>query len=228
MQSADLWLLSVPDAQVALAAQSLADATKHAEHLKLHGSIAFHNSGFLSASVLTRLKALGCSVASVHPVLNFATPQTGVKQFAGTPCGLEGDASALSQLEPCLTAIGGRCFEISSDHKPLYHAAAVFASNFTTVMQGVAHDAWQSAGVPQNMMQPLTQALLQSTIDNVLSMGPAKALTGPAARGDAAVVQAQAQVVRDWNEQAGEAYQILSRMAAQLKQRSQCDNRPHK
>ena len=213
MRTADVWLLSVPDAQVAAAAQALAKA----QGAKLAGALVFHNSGFLSAAVLQPLQALGCHVASAHPVLNFASPDTGVRQFAGTPCGLEGDAPALAWLHTALTAIGGRCFEIASADKPLYHAAAVFSSNFTVVLQGIAQDAWQTAGVPPELMRPLTEALLKSTVDNVLAMGPAQALTGPAARGDTAVVQAQGEVVKRWSAPAGELYQTLSQLAAQLK-----------
>jgi predicted short-subunit dehydrogenase-like oxidoreductase (DUF2520 family) len=213
MRDADVWLLSVPDAEVAAAAQALADA----QGAKLAGAIVFHNSGFLSAAVLQPLQALGCHVASAHPVLNFATPDTGVRQFAGTPCGLEGDAHALGWLHIALSAIGGRCFEIASANKPLYHAAAVFSSNFTVVLQGIAQDAWHSAGVPPELMRPLTEALLKSTVDNVLAMGPAQALTGPAARGDTAVVQAQGEAVQRWSTPAGEVYKTLSALAAQLK-----------
>jgi predicted short-subunit dehydrogenase-like oxidoreductase (DUF2520 family) len=217
MRAADVWLLSVPDAQVAAAAQGLAEA----QGAKLVGAIVFHNSGFLSAEELQPLQALGCHVASAHPVLNFASPDTGVRQFAGTPCGLEGDAKALAWLHTALTAIGGRCFEIASADKPLYHAAAVFSSNFTVVLQGIAQDAWRSAGVPPELMRPLTEALLKSTVDNVLAMGPAQALTGPAARGDTAVVQAQGEVVTQWSAPAGEVYKTLSELAALLKKDGQ-------
>ncbi len=217
MRAADAWLLSVPDAQVAAAAQALADA----QGAKLAGAVVFHNSGFLSAAVLQPLQALGCHVASAHPVLNFASPETGVRQFAGTPCGLEGDTPALAWLHTAFSAIGGRCFEIASADKPLYHAAAVFSSNFTVVLQGIAQDAWQSAGVPPELMRPLTEALLKSTVDNVLAMGPAQALTGPAARGDTAVVQAQSEVVKRWSAPAGEVYKTLSELAALLKKDGQ-------
>jgi predicted short-subunit dehydrogenase-like oxidoreductase (DUF2520 family) len=216
MRAANVWLLSVPDAQVAAAAQALAEA----QGAKLAGAIVFHNSGFLSAAELQPLQDLGCHVASAHPVLNFASPDTGVRQFAGTPCGLEGDAPALAWLHNALNAIGGRCFEIASADKPLYHAAAVFSSNFTVVLQGIAQDAWRSAGVPPELMRPLTEALLKSTVDNVLAMGPAKALTGPAARGDTAVVQAQGEVVKQWNAPAGEVYGLLSQLAAELKRKA--------
>ena len=217
MRAADVWLLSVPDAQVAAAAQSLAEALG----TKLAGAIVFHSSGFLSAAVLQSLQALGCHVASAHPVLNFASPDTGVHQFAGTPCGLEGDAKALAWLHTALTAIGGRCFEIASADKPLYHAAAVFSSNFTVVLQGIAQDAWRSAGVPPELLRPLTEALLKSTVDNVLAMDPAQALTGPAARGDTALVQAQGEVVKRWSAPAGEVYKTLSALAGQLKKDGQ-------
>jgi predicted short-subunit dehydrogenase-like oxidoreductase (DUF2520 family) len=216
MRAADVWLLSVPDAQVGAAAQALADA----QGAKLAGSTVFHNSGFLCSAVLLPLQDLGCHVASAHPVLNFASPETGVRQFAGTPCGLEGDALALAWLNTALTAIGGRCFEIASADKPLYHAAAVFSSNFTVVLQGIAQDAWRSAGVPPELIRPLTEALLTSTVDNVLAIGPAQALTGPAARGDTAVVQAQREVVQGWHAPAGEVYAILSDLAAALKRRA--------
>ena len=216
MRPADVWLLSVPDAQVGAVAQALAAA----QGAKLAGAIVFHNSGFLSAAVLQPLQALGCHAASAHPVLNFASSDTGVRQFAGTPCGLEGDAKALAWLHTALTAIGGRCFEIASADKPLYHAAAVFCSNFTVVLQGLAQDAWHSAGVPPELLRPLTEALLTSTVNNVLAMGPAQALTGPAARGDASVVQAQGQVVAQWHAPAGEVYALLSQLAAELKQRT--------
>lgn len=217
MRAADVWLLSVPDAQVAAAAQALADA----QGAKLAGAVVFHNSGFFSAAQLQPVRDLGCHVASAHPMLNFASPDTGVRQFAGTPCGLEGDAAALAWLHIALSAIGGRCFEIASADKPLYHAAAVFSSNFTVVLQGIAQDAWQSAGVPPELMRPLTEALLKSTVDNVLAMGPAQALTGPAARGDTAVVQAQGEVVTRWSAPAGELYKTLSELAAQLKKDGQ-------
>lgn len=213
MNAADVWLLSVPDTQIATVAKALADA----QGRTLVGSIVFHNSGFLSSAELQPLQALGCHVASAHPVLNIASPKTGVHQFEGTPCGLEGDTFALNWLKTVLTTIGGHCFEIASENKSLYHAAAVFSSNFTVVLQGIAHDAWSSAGVPFELIQPLTEVLLKSTVSNVLNLGPAKALTGPAARGDTAVILAQGEAVERWSAPAGELYKTLSSLAIKLK-----------
>ena len=222
MRPADVWLISVPDGQIAEVAAQLAEEQGQA----LKGAVAWHNSGFLSAEVLAPLQAAGAATASVHPVLSFATPASAVAQFTGTLCGLEGQAEALATLQPLVAAIGGHGFEIESAKKPLYHAAAVFCSNFTVVLQGVAQEAWRESGVPPELLSPLTQALLQSSVANVVQLGPAEALTGPAARGDTAVVQRQAEAVQTWHPQAGEVYRLLSDMAAQLKRRvgSGCDN----
>lgn len=213
MRSADVWLISVPDGQIAKVASQLAAAQGHA----MQGTVVWHNSGFLSADDLAPLQAVGAATASVHPVLSFATPASAVAQFAGTLCGLEGQPEALGVLRPWVAAIGGQGFEMESAKKPLYHAAAVFCSNFTVVLQGVAQEAWLESGVPAELLAPLTQALLQSSVANVTKLGPAEALTGPAARGDTTVVQRQAEVVKAWHPQAGEAYVLLSDMATRLK-----------
>lgn len=214
LRPAEVWMLSVPDSHIASVAQQLADSLAP----DAPPALAFHCSGFLSAHALAPLQAKGWQVASVHPVLNFAAPETGIRQFAGTPCALEGSAQAVDWLRTHLSAIGGVCFDINSEHKALYHAAAVFSSNFTGVLQGIAQDAWRSAGVSPEMVQTLNRALLQSTVDNLLTLGPSQALTGPAARGDTAVVQAQAAVVEAWNPVAAQAYRTLSALAVSLKQ----------
>ena len=112
--------------------------------------------------------------ASVHPLLNFASPEIGVAQFAGTPCGLEGNAAAVQMLADALLAKGGKSFEVVSELKPLYHAAAVFSSNFTVVLQGVAQEAWRAASVPEALLPGLNAAPLQTTVDNLRAWGQSK------------------------------------------------------
>jgi predicted short-subunit dehydrogenase-like oxidoreductase (DUF2520 family) len=213
MRPADVWLLSVPDGQIAEVAAQLAAAQGPA----MQGVVVWHNSGFWSSQTLDALHVVGATTASVHPVLSFATPASAVAQFAGTLCGMEGQVEALAVLRPWVVAIGGQGFEIVSDKKPLYHAAAVFCSNFTVVLQAVAQEAWRASGVSADLLVPLTQALLQSSVNNVLHMGPQQALTGPAARGDTAVVKLQTEVVQAWQPRAGEVYALLSEMATRLK-----------
>ena len=111
MRPANIWLLAVPDAQIAACAQHLA---AHARQRSDSPALAFHCSGAQSAELLAPLRDLGWAVASAHPVLSFASAKAAVAQFAGTPCALEGDAAACDTLRPLFEAIGAACFGVRS------------------------------------------------------------------------------------------------------------------
>lgn len=214
MRPADVWMLAVPDGQIASAAAQLARHVNHADAQA--APIVFHCSGALAAEVMAALRLVGCQLASAHCILSFSSATTAVTQFAGTPCALEGDAAATQSLHTAFEAIGAQPFPLAAEHKVLYHAAAVFATNFLPVLQVVAADLWRSTGVPQELIAPLSTSLLHHAVQNITAQGAANALTGPAARGDTAVVAAQGQAVSDWNVDAGQAYQALSTLAGQI------------
>jgi len=213
MRPADIWLLAVPDAQIGACAQNLA---AHARQRDDSPALAFHCSGAQGADLLAPLRDLGWSVASAHPVLSFASVQTAVAQFAGTPCALEGDAAACDALRPLFTAIGAACFDVRSQDKVLYHAAAVLATNFAPVLQALAEDAWRSSGMPDGLVLRLRERLLRNAVDNIVALGPQQALTGPAARGDHVAIARQADVVADWDPKAAAAYRALSALALRM------------
>jgi predicted short-subunit dehydrogenase-like oxidoreductase (DUF2520 family) len=213
MRPADLWLLAVPDGQIAPVAAALA-ACDH-----VPPATVFHASGALSADLLEPLQDKGWYVASAHCLLSFASPAMALQQFAGTPCALEGDAQALADLRPLFARLGALCFDVQAQDKMLYHAGAIFATNFLPVLQDLAEQLWQHSGMPAPMQQHLRASLLQNAVNNITTLGPQAALTGPAARGDAALVAAQGQAVQQWNASAGQAYQALSALARQLAQR---------
>ena len=221
MRPADVWMIAVPDAQIATAAlqmqQSLGSGTVNSSNTARPPPVAFHCSGALAAEQLAPLAEIGWHTASAHCILSFASVPSAVAQFAGTPCALEGNADACNHLRTAFTAIGAQCFEVASAHKVLYHAAAVFATNFLPVLQSVAEDAWRATGVPPALIVQLRATLLANATANIIRQGPAGALTGPAARGDLAAIAHQAQVVSAWNPGAGAAYTALSQLALGLK-----------
>ena len=65
-----------------------------------------------------------------------------------------------------------------------YHAAACIASNHLVALLGQVERVGATAGVPLEAYLDLVRA----TVDNVAALGPAAALTGPAARGDGATI----------------------------------------
>jgi predicted short-subunit dehydrogenase-like oxidoreductase (DUF2520 family) len=219
MQSADLWMLAVPDQQITPVAAALAQL-----EVVQPAALVFHCSGALGSKELQPLKDIGWQVASAHCLLSFANPESALKQFAGTPCALEGDAVAVSTLRPLFEQLGATCFELAAANKLAYHAGAVFATNFLPVLQHLAEQLWQHSGMPPALAQQLRTTLLTNAVNNIIQLGPQGALTGPAARGDAALVTAQGTEVAQWNAQAGEAYRALSALAVQLAKNS--SNKP--
>lgn len=214
MRAADLWFIAAPDGQIAPLAAELA---RHLPRIQPHRpATVWHASGALGAAELAPLRVLGWHTASAHCLLSFASPASATQQFTGTPCALEGEAQALQTIEPLFAAIGARCFTLPAEHKLLYHAAAVFATNFLPVLQATAEALWRDSGLPPELVPPLRAGLLRKAVDNILTLGPAGALTGPAARGDTELVRRQSAAVARWDTQAGAAYAALSELAARL------------
>lgn len=215
MRAAPVWLIATPDGALAAAAAALADAGPVPAQ-------AWHCSGFAPAAALAPLQQAGWSVASAHPALSFADPAVAQAQFAGTACALEGDDAAVRQAEAAFGAIGGRCFRLQAADKPRYHAAAVLVSNFPPVLAAAAAELWQGCGMPPELIAPLWQAFARNVADNLLRLGPAAALTGPAARGDTAVVQAETGALQARDPALAQAYAALSTLAARLAREGHC------
>lgn len=211
MPAADLWLLGVPDREIAPAAQRLAASGRVRA-----GDGVFHLSGATPSSVLAPLTVQGARIASLHPVMSFAEPARAIARFRGTLCGIEGDAVLVRELHELVAAIGGEGFGVDPEKKLLYHAASVFASNFLVVLLDQARKACLEAGVSEDVAPRLLAPLARGALENVLALGAADALTGPAARGDLDLVRAQHAAVAAWDGDSGEAYAALTALAVRL------------
>jgi predicted short-subunit dehydrogenase-like oxidoreductase (DUF2520 family) len=216
LRPAAVWMLAVPDAQIEASAARLAQLSSVFAPGDAAAPIAFHCSGAKNAAALEPLAERGWRTASAHCILSFANVETALQQFPGTPCALEGNASACAVLRAAFSAIGARCFDVRSEDKLLYHAAAVFATNFLPVLQATAEDLWQATGMPPELVTHLRAALLRNAVDNITALGPQRALTGPAARGDTAAIARQGAAVAAWDAPTGEAYAALSALALRL------------
>ena len=209
MPPADVWLLAVPDTWIAPVAAALAAAGGPP-------AIAWHASGFLPAAEAAPLQAAGWSVASAHPALSFADPDLACAQFPGTLCALEGDAAAVDAARHALQAIGADTFPLAAADKPLYHGAAVFASNFAPVLQATAAALWRHAGLPADRADALAAGFMARAAANLAALGPRAALTGPAARGDTRVLAEQGAAMAALDPALGQAYAALSELARRL------------
>jgi predicted short-subunit dehydrogenase-like oxidoreductase (DUF2520 family) len=215
LQPATVHLLAVGDDQIVAASEALARA------VPLQGSVVFHCSGALASDQLRAAREAGALVASVHPIRSFADPAAVAAQFSGTFCGIEGDDGALALLTPALQAIGAQPVPINAAAKTVYHAAAVFASNYLVTVLDAALRAYQAAGIPEPVARQLAQPLASESMANVFRLGAAPALSGPVARGDFVTVARQQQAVSQWDADTGALYQALVAPTTALAHRKQ-------
>jgi predicted short-subunit dehydrogenase-like oxidoreductase (DUF2520 family) len=211
LRAADVFLLGTGDAGLAPLAALLAGTA-----VARAAPIVFHVSGALSTEELAPLRAVNAALASCHPLTSFADPAALALRFAGTPCALEGDGRALELLAPAFAAIGARTFRIRAADKLLYHAGAVFASNYLVALLDMATRAYDSAGIDEAEALMLMRPLVDETISNVFARGPEAALTGPIARGDVALVRRQYGALAARDAGLAHAYRALARATARL------------
>ncbi|WP_176521869.1 Rossmann-like and DUF2520 domain-containing protein [Longimonas halophila] len=182
-------LFCVPDDALSSVAHTLAE-TPH----RTAPWIAFHPSGAHPAEVLAPLRACGARLLSAHP-LQTIPPGTPPSAFQGIQMTIEGDAEALTYGEALARLLGALPQRLASADKPLYHLAAVLASNGLVALLTTAQHVWQAAGLDPDDAFAALAPLIDTTWANVQRNGPA-ALTGPAARGDDATIDTHLRALR--------------------------------
>jgi len=171
---AELVLLAVPDDAIEAACLDLVAARAFAR-----GALVAHCSGALSSECLAPAReALACHVASFHPLQSFPTVEA-LASLPGSYCFGEGDEPALAALEALGGAIGARCVRIDTEHKPLYHAAAVMACNYLTGLMDAALSSAAAARIERPTAWQALEPLIRATVDNI---GPPSTTSRSSAR----------------------------------------------
>ncbi len=207
-------ILATPDNLIEAMASSLADEAALGE-----GQTAIHLSGATSLDALSAPRAAGAEVLSVHPLQTFPDVDAALARIPGSGIAVTALSEAGYVLgERLAREVGGRPFRLADEAKPLYHAAAVFASNYLVAITALADELFRDAGLsePADLFLPLQRA----TLDNVAAMGPPAALTGPAIRGDAGTVAANLEALAKHAPEAVPAYVALADVALHLAHRS--------
>ena len=184
----DVVLLCVPDTAISATARDLVPG---------HGWVG-HVSG------ATPLAALAPHERrfSLHPLQTFSR--------SGDPAQLDGAwAAATGETDEALAVarelaelLGLTPFELADADRTLYHAGAVFASNYVVPLQRAA----VRLGVPAEALVPL----MLRTIENGFE------LTGPIARGDWATVEAHKAAIREAQPELESLYETLAEATVML------------
>lgn len=205
-----LVIIGVPDDVIADVCSRLAagDAFVPEQHV-------MHLSGSVGLDALDPARSAGAEVLSLHPLQSFPDVDEGIARLPGSPIAVTArHEDGFAYGERLAEAVGGNPFRIADEAKPLYHAAAVFCSNYLVAVEGMAEDLFRLAGLrePLPSFEPLARTALEATF----ARGPGTALTGPAARGDAGTIARNLAALTERAPEGVPAYVALARVAADL------------
>ncbi len=179
-----LLFVTTPDDALAATAAQLAAALGTERRRR----IALHASGAHSSELLTPLRVRGFRVGSMHPLVSISDPRDGAEAFRGSFFCVEGERAATSAARRIVRALGGHAFSVETRDKALYHAAAVMTSGHTVALFDAALATLTRCGLTGRQARAALLPLLRSTVENLSTRTPERALTGSYARGDAATI----------------------------------------
>src|SRR6185436_6425227 len=129
---------------------------------------------------------------------------------------IEGEARAIRVARRLVRGIGARYFEIPTEMKSLYHAAAVMASGGVVSLLSFSLEMLVRCGLSASEAQRVLLPLVEGTVANVSAIGPERALTGPVRRGDSGTVARNLAALRSVDSDAAALYRLLAQRAVLL------------
>ena len=166
----DLYLIAVNDDSV----ECVASMTPG------YSGIWAHTSGSVSLDVFKGRKS---KYGVFYPLQTFSRDVP--VRFDNIPILIEGSSRQVADsLFGMASKISKSVIAADSKTREAIHVAAVFACNFANLMWNEADRLLRSQGMDIRFMLPL----LQATLDKLVVKTPREAMTGPARRGDMAVI----------------------------------------
>lgn len=158
----DLVLICTPDAAIGQVAASIGETE----------AVVAHVAGSLGLDVLAPHR----HVAAIHPLMTLPDAEAGANRLPGGWFAIAGHPMA----NQVVGDLGGQSFTVADGDRAVYHAAACIASNHLVALMGQVERLADGIDVPAGAYG----AIAMASLENALAMGAARALTGPAARGD--------------------------------------------
>ena len=187
-------MLCVPDDEIANVARQLRPGDY----------VVVHVAGSRNLDVLAPHRRVG----SLHPLAALPSSELGAVRLRGATYCVSGDRLVVELAH----SLEGRIITIRDDERTLYHATATVAANHLVALMGHVQRLSQAAGLRlEDFLELSRQAL-----DDVAEFGPAKALTGPASRGDMATIDAHLHAIPDEERS---TYVALANAAFELAER---------
>ena len=208
-------ILAVRDDAITPLATSLAAARAISDR-----HVVLHLSGVQGQEALGPLVTTRAALGSFHPLQTIVEPELTPARLKGAWAAVEGMPRAVEAGERIAQDLGMRPFRIATKSKAIYHAGAVFASNYLVVVEGIAQRLLRHAGLSDADAWAALRPLVEGTFENLSRHEPREALTGPVVRADTATIvrHLESLAVDD-----AELYRALGRAALELAQKQGMD-----
>ena len=212
----EIVILTVRDDAITPLATSLATARAISER-----HVVLHLSGAQGQEALGPLVPSRAALGSFHPLQTIVEPELAPGRLKGAWAAVEGMPRAVEAGERIAQDLGMRPFRIATKSKAIYHAGAVFASNYLVVVEAIAQRLLRHAGLSDADAWAALRPLVEGTLENLSRHEPREALTGPVVRGDTATIvrHLESLAVDD-----AKLYRALGRAALELAQKQGMDD----
>lgn len=205
-QTANLICISVQDRNIKSVVNNLVDGKN-----KFSSVYIFHTSGSETSEVLYPLKKLGAQILSFHPLFSFASKKIEY-DLSNVFFAIESDSKiAINYAQRFCKDIKAKSIVIGKNQKGLYHAFAVFISNYLTVLLARAEKSLlgkKSKIKINNLYKPL----IDSTLRNIEILGVREGLTGPAKRGDRETIKNNIEALQKYSPELTKSYKEFARI----------------
>jgi predicted short-subunit dehydrogenase-like oxidoreductase (DUF2520 family) len=143
---------------------------------------------------------------SIHPLQTFRE-ELGPEQLDGSWAAISGESEeALEAARELAALLGITPFVLDDEDRPLYHAAAHFASAFVVTLHDVAAELMEAVDAPPHALEPL----MRRTIENGFQH------TGPLVRGDRETIERHLDAIAAQHPELLPLYRALADMEAAL------------
>jgi len=197
----------------------LAEALARAEAVRAD-QVVLHLSGVQGQEALAPLVPSRAALGSLHPLQTISDPERAPARLQGAWAAVEGMPRAVQAAEGLAQEVGMRPFRVSGKQKAIYHAGAVFASNYFVVVEAIAQRLLRHAGLSDAEAWQALRPLVEGTFENLTRQEPKDALTGPVARGDEETIRRH---LKSLTRDDALLYRALGRAALELAEKGGMD-----
>jgi predicted short-subunit dehydrogenase-like oxidoreductase (DUF2520 family) len=187
----DIYILAVSDSAIPLLNREL----------QFPGRTVVHTAGSVD---MHEISSISSDYGVLYPLQTFS--KNIPLNLAEVPICIEAsNPGSLIRINDLAHDLSGVVKNISSKERLILHVAAVFASNYSNLMYTYAGDLLSAHDLSFDLLKPLVAETARKAITNE----PARVQTGPAKRGDQAIIDKHLQVLADMPEFT-ELYDLLA------------------